>query len=146
MRNFPARAMYGNFSCCLRLRYAFCSGTAAIGFKRRLENVAEAELTDVSWRHLLGNDVAQDSSLETECLKKACVVGAGKLGSSLAESLVAKPGLAQVAVHMSVGGTDAKFEIMPVRLSKHYELKSVLMFLSRVCMSNSDRARISADP
>lgn len=94
-------------------RSSLDSGTVAIGVKRSLDNGAEAELTDVSWRQLLGNGVAQESSLDTDCSNKICVVGAGKLGSRLAESLVAKPGLAQVAVHMSVGGKDAKFEIMP---------------------------------
>ena len=96
-----------------------CSGTFAIGVKRNLENGAEAELTDVSWQQLLGHGVAQESNLDTDRLDNICIVGAGKLGSRLAESLVAKPGLARVAVHMSVGGTDAKFEIMPVRTHRH---------------------------
>lgn len=81
--------------------------------KRSIES-SEVEITDVSWRQLLGYDAAQENSLESERLKNICVVGAGKLGSSLAESLASKPGLALVAVHMSIGGKDAKFEIMPV--------------------------------
>lgn len=97
----------------------------------------------MSWRHLLGSDVAQGSSFETERLKKACVVGAGKLGSSLAETLVAKPGLAQVAVHMSVGGTDTKFDIMPVRFSNLFLFLHTCRFSSLVCaVLNSNHAQI----
>lgn len=90
-----------------------CRGAAAVGVKRSLDST-EAELTDVTWRQLLGYGTAQESTLNSERLKRTCVIGAGKLGSSLAESLVSKPGLAQVAVHMSIGGKDTKFEIMPV--------------------------------
>eukprot|EP00892_Ulva_mutabilis_P001739 jgi/Ulvmu1/11566/UM079_0009.1 len=93
-------------------RSSLDTGTASVGVKRSFGS-SEAELADVSWRQLLGYDAAQESTLESERLKRICVVGAGTLGSSLAESLVSKPGLAHVSVHMSIGGKDAKFELMP---------------------------------